>query len=113
MNLCHNISDLHLTRPSFIHFTGSMSLSRPFAVSLRRTLTSAKHAPKCPPLDEALHAIIVCPLTKEPLIYDPVRNYLVSEAINVSYSFTPTGLPNLLPQEATILQQESKNTQSE
>ena len=68
----------------------------------RRVISSPSSAPSQPNQD--VLDLLVCPLTKEPLRYDVAKHTLVSEGINVSFPITPSGLPNLLPYEATILE---------
>jgi len=54
------------------------------------------------PLDPKLLEILVCPLTKQPLRYDRVRNELVSEAAGLAYPVRD-GIPIMLPDEARPL----------
>lgn len=55
------------------------------------------------PLDPRLLEILVCPLTKQPLRYDRVRNELVSEAAGLAYPVRD-GIPIMLPDEARPLE---------
>ena len=57
--------------------------------------------PAGPPqaVDPRLLEILVCPLTKQPLIYDRVRNELVSRAAGIAYPIRG-GIPIMLPDEA-------------
>jgi uncharacterized protein YbaR (Trm112 family) len=81
--------------------------------TLRRRLTSSSSSapsstpPPSQPNQELLD-LLVCPLTKEPLRYDVAKHTLISEGINVSFPITPSGLPNLLPYEATILEEQDE-----
>ena len=52
--------------------------------------------------DPELLAILVCPLTRQPLRYDPERNELVSDAAKLAYPIRD-GVPVLLVDEARSL----------
>ena len=52
--------------------------------------------------DPELLAILVCPLTRQPLRYDPERNELVSDAAKLAYPIRD-GVPVLLVDEARPL----------
>jgi uncharacterized protein YbaR (Trm112 family) len=54
------------------------------------------------PVDPRLLEILVCPLTKQPLIYDRVRGELVSRAAGLAYPIRG-GIPIMLPDEARVL----------
>ncbi|MEZ5666906.1 MAG: Trm112 family protein [Alphaproteobacteria bacterium] len=53
-------------------------------------------------LDPKLLEILVCPLTKQPLVYDRARNELVSKAAGLAYPIRD-GIPIMLPDEARPL----------
>jgi uncharacterized protein YbaR (Trm112 family) len=53
-------------------------------------------------LDPKLLEILVCPLTKTPLIYDQERQELVSKAAGIAYPIRD-GIPIMLPEEARKL----------
>lgn len=53
-------------------------------------------------LDPELLAILVCPLTRQPLRYDEARQELVSEAAGLAYPIR-NGTPVLLIDEARAL----------
>jgi uncharacterized protein YbaR (Trm112 family) len=53
-------------------------------------------------LDAKLLEILVCPLTKSPLIYDAERQELVSKAAGLAYPIRD-GIPIMLPEEARKL----------
>ncbi|MBX9599062.1 MAG: Trm112 family protein [Burkholderiales bacterium] len=42
---------------------------------------------------------IVCPITRKPLIYDEINDYLISKDISVAYPVT-NGIPNLITSES-------------
>ena len=52
--------------------------------------------------DPELLAILVCPLTRQPLRYDPERNELISDAAKLAYPIRD-GIPVLLVDEARAL----------
>ncbi len=56
-------------------------------------------------LDPALLAILVCPLTRQPLRYDEARQELVSEAAGLAYPVRD-GVPVMLVDEARVLDTE-------
>lgn len=50
-------------------------------------------------LDPKLLELLVCPLTKQPLVYDAERGELVSKAAHLAYPVRD-GIPIMLPSEA-------------
>ena len=54
-------------------------------------------------IDPRLLEILVCPLTKTTLEYDPVRQELISRAANLAYPIRD-GIPIMLPDEARPLE---------
>ena len=54
------------------------------------------------PVDPRLLEILVCPLTKGPLVYDRQRGELVSEKAGLAYPIRD-GIPIMLPDEARRL----------
>jgi uncharacterized protein YbaR (Trm112 family) len=54
-------------------------------------------------LDPALLAILVCPMTRTPLIYDEAAQELSSEAAGVAYPIRD-GTPIMLIEEARMLE---------
>jgi uncharacterized protein len=54
------------------------------------------------PLDPALLKILVCPLTKGPLEYDPAKQELISKEAGLAYPVRE-GIPVMLPEEARKL----------
>lgn len=52
--------------------------------------------------DPKILDIIVCPLSKTPLKFDPEKNELICEKLQVAYSIVD-GIPNLIPQDARII----------
>ena len=66
-----------------------------------------KHAPESEPgprprVDARLLDILVCPVTRAVLTYDPVRQELVSRAARLAYPIRD-GVPIMLPEEARKL----------
>ena len=53
-------------------------------------------------LDPRLLEILVCPVTKQPLIYDRERGELISRAAGLAYPVRD-GVPIMLPDEARPL----------
>lgn len=54
------------------------------------------------PVDPKLLEILVCPLTRGPLVYDPKAGELISRQANRAYPIRD-GIPIMLPEEARIL----------
>jgi uncharacterized protein len=54
------------------------------------------------PIDPRLLEILVCPLTKGPLDYDPARGELISRKAGLAYPVRD-GIPIMLPEEARKL----------
>ena len=54
-------------------------------------------------IDENLLAILVCPVTKQPLEYDEANNRLISKSAKLSFPIID-GIPVMLPEEAEKLQ---------
>jgi uncharacterized protein YbaR (Trm112 family) len=65
--------------------------------------SDASSAAAHPPLDPRLLEILVCPLTREQLIYDRVNNELISRAAGLAYPIRD-GIPIMLPEEARRLE---------
>ena len=53
-------------------------------------------------IDPALLAVLVCPVTRTPLIYDEAAQELISEAAGVAYPIRQ-GVPVMLIEEARVL----------
>ena len=53
-------------------------------------------------LDPALLAILVCPVTRTPLVYDQAAQELISQAAGVAYPIR-NGVPVMLIEEARVL----------
>jgi uncharacterized protein YbaR (Trm112 family) len=61
----------------------------------------AEPAPR-PRVDARLLDILVCPVTRAELTYDPVRQELISRAARLAYPIRD-GVPIMLPEEARKL----------
>jgi uncharacterized protein YbaR (Trm112 family) len=59
-------------------------------------------------IDEKLLAILVCPVTKAPLVYDEKNQELVCKASGLAYPVRD-GIPVMLEEEARQLTDEEKN----
>ncbi|MCE0742716.1 Trm112 family protein [Acetobacter sicerae] len=55
-----------------------------------------------PPLDQRLLSLLVCPVTKGPLIYDREASELISERAGLAFPVRD-GIPIMLPEEARKL----------
>ncbi|GJM03475.1 MAG: UPF0434 protein [Rhodomicrobium sp.] len=56
-------------------------------------------------IDEKLLALLVCPLTKAPLIYNNDSNELISKTAKLAYPIH-NGIPVMIPSEARDLSDE-------
>jgi uncharacterized protein len=65
----------------------------------KQMLANAAASPK---VDARLLEILVCPVTRAELTYDPVRQELVSRAARLAYPIRD-GVPIMLPEEARKL----------
>lgn len=61
-----------------------------------------------PPIDQRLLSILVCPLTKGPLIYDRENNELISREAALAYP-VKEGIPVMLVDEARQLTDDEVN----
>ncbi|MGO8955357.1 MAG: Trm112 family protein [Rhodomicrobium sp.] len=57
-------------------------------------------------VDPALLQILVCPVTKQPLVYDREAQELISKAAGLAYPVRK-GIPIMLPEEARPLTDEA------
>jgi uncharacterized protein YbaR (Trm112 family) len=62
----------------------------------------SEHARTAGSIDPRLLEILVCPLTRTTLEYDPARHELVSRAARLAYPVRD-GIPIMLPDEARSL----------
>ena len=60
---------------------------------------AAEPPPPPVPVDPRLLEVLVCPLTKGPLVYDRAANELVSRTAGLAYPIRD-GIPIMLPEEA-------------
>lgn len=58
--------------------------------------------PPAPPLDPRLLSILVCPVTKGPLVYDREAGELISKGAGLAFPIRD-GIPIMLPDEARRL----------
>jgi hypothetical protein len=65
--------------------------------------TSPPNEPPAASVDPKLLEILVCPLTKATLEYDPVKNELISRQAKLAYPIRD-GIPIMLPEEARRLE---------
>ena len=63
---------------------------------------SAAPATRAVPIDPKLLEILVCPLTKTALEYDPAKQELISRKAKLAYPIRD-GIPIMLPEEARRL----------
>jgi uncharacterized protein YbaR (Trm112 family) len=60
--------------------------------------------PAAPAIDPRLLEILVCPLTKAPLVYDRAAGELISRKAGLAYPIRD-GIPIMLPEEARKLEE--------
>ncbi len=67
-------------------------------------MSQPDHEPSAPPvpIDPRLLDVLVCPLTKGPLVYDRAANELISRAAGLAYPIRD-GIPIMLPEDARRL----------
>ncbi len=54
-------------------------------------------------IDRKLLDLLVCPLTKGPLVYDPEKSELISKSAHLAYPVRD-GIPIMLPSEARAIE---------
>ncbi|XP_029909229.1 protein preY, mitochondrial [Myripristis murdjan] len=95
--------------------TGRIQLSVRHAPVLRavasasvplRGFSDGKDEAPPPPVDAALLQLLVCPLSKQPLRYEPETNELINEELGIAYPITD-GIPNMIPQEARLIRKDA------
>ncbi|MBL4720645.1 MAG: Trm112 family protein [Alphaproteobacteria bacterium] len=59
-------------------------------------------------VDPKLLEILVCPLTKSPLVYDAAKNELISQQANLAYPIRD-GIPIMLVEEAREIADSEKS----
>jgi len=62
-------------------------------------VTDTPPPPRPAPIDPRLLEILVCPVTKEPLVYDREAGELISRKAGLAYPIRD-GIPIMLPDEA-------------
>nr|XP_033815193.1 protein preY, mitochondrial [Geotrypetes seraphini] len=55
---------------------------------------------------------LVCPLSHKPLRYEESTNELINEELGIAYPIID-GMPNMIPQDARMIQKEKKQEESE
>ncbi len=60
-------------------------------------------------VDPKLLEILVCPLTKGPLVYDRAASELISRSAGLAYPIRD-GIPIMLPDEARVIDESEKST---
>ena len=61
------------------------------------------------PIDPKLLELLVCPITKKPLIYDQERQELISKEAVLAYPIED-GIPIMLPEDARQLEDENQDS---
>ncbi|XP_077372399.1 protein preY, mitochondrial [Festucalex cinctus] len=56
--------------------------------------------------DTSLLEFLVCPLSKKPLRFEATTNELINDELGIAYPIID-GIPNMIPQEARLLQKDS------
>ena len=59
-------------------------------------------------MDKKLLELLVCPVSKEPLVYDKKRKELVSEKAGLAYPIRD-GIPVMLKEEARVIDEGERN----
>ncbi|WP_459697791.1 Trm112 family protein [Acidisoma sp. C75] len=66
------------------------------------SLAQAEQSAAEQPVDPRLLEILVCPVSKQPLVYDRARNELISRAAGLAYPIRG-GIPIMLADEARVI----------
>ncbi|XP_061878852.1 protein preY, mitochondrial-like [Entelurus aequoreus] len=74
------------------------------SVSSLRTFTDSKDDTKT--FDSSLLDFLVCPLSKKTLRFDEKTNELINDELGIAYPIID-GIPNMIPQEARLLEKTS------
>ncbi|XP_077424247.1 protein preY, mitochondrial [Vanacampus margaritifer] len=56
--------------------------------------------------DTSLLEFLVCPLSKKPLRFEATTNELINDELGIAYAIID-GIPNMIPQEARLVQKDS------
>ncbi|KAM9377543.1 protein preY, mitochondrial [Pholidichthys leucotaenia] len=59
-----------------------------------------------PPFDPSLLEVLVCPLSKKTLRYEPKTNELINEELGIAYPIID-GIPNMIPQDARLTRKDT------
>lgn len=78
-------------------------MSDPMAAQPAEEIDASPVAPVSQPVDPRLLEILVCPLSKQPLVYDRAHDELISRAAGLAYPIRG-GIPIMLPDEARPLE---------
>jgi uncharacterized protein YbaR (Trm112 family) len=63
---------------------------------------SVPNAASAAPIDPRLLEVLICPVTRAPLVYDRARSELISRAARLAYPVRD-GVPVMLPEDARPL----------
>lgn len=77
-------------------------MSDPIAAQPADAVEADLTSPVSQPVDPRLLEILVCPLSKQPLVYDRAHDELISRAAGLAYPIRG-GIPIMLPDEARPL----------
>ncbi|XP_069570433.1 protein preY, mitochondrial [Brachyistius frenatus] len=80
----------------------------PASVSAR-SFAAVKKDEARPPFDASLLDFLVCPLSKKPLRYEAKTHELINDELGIAYPIVD-GIPNMIPQEARLVQTEASST---
>ncbi|XP_033823879.1 protein preY, mitochondrial-like [Periophthalmus magnuspinnatus] len=94
--------------------TGTVVISRCVGQTLRvpaispavvpvRSFTDPVQDTVQPPFDASLLEVLVCPLSKKPLRYEAETNELINDELGIAYPVVD-GIPNMIPQDARLIQ---------
>jgi uncharacterized protein YbaR (Trm112 family) len=78
-------------------------MSDPMAALPADEMDATALAPVPQPVDPRLLEILVCPLSKQPLVYDREHDELISRTAGLAYPIRG-GIPIMLPDEARVLE---------
>ncbi|XP_051918181.1 protein preY, mitochondrial-like [Hippocampus zosterae] len=112
--MLRNVLARFFTESFFVHRTVKYSpsiqaSSSPFASV--RNFTDVKDESQ-QEFDTSLLEFLVCPLSKKPLRFEVATNELINDELGIAYPIID-GIPNMIPQEARLVQKDSDSPAQE
>ncbi|XP_037111004.1 protein preY, mitochondrial-like [Syngnathus acus] len=112
--MLRNVLGRFLTESPLVHTNVRHKASIQAAVSVFtsvRSFTDVKDETK-QAFDTSLLEFLVCPLSKKPLRFEVTTNELINDELGIAYPIVD-GIPNMIPQEARLVQKDSNPSAQE